>query len=285
MPTDHEILFIVGGCTFAVLAIGAAVLSGAAVLWKKQFSTFILTTIQCSIMALVYALLAFDWWAKQRKDGREFPWYRDVAQVGVMFLHSWMVCVLLWLENVDAFVVLGVTFIGSVALAISNFMIADEYWYGWAAAGGVYILCNLFIIQAANRKTWHAYVVLATSMILVIGLPLVQMLSWTMSEALDKSPHNFDSEIAYLVVTVVGIAVTGVAAGVLQAAPHTAIQHIAVPKAAEAEAEAEPEEQVAATPQPSAGRIDRAAPSSARGVTLRRNILTATGVRLVASNE
>jgi len=229
MTTDYQILFLSGGGAFSLCVVGAALFSYFW-LWRGRFSTFILTAIQCAILALAYWLMAFDWFFKQRKDGREFPWYRDVALLLVMFLQTWIVSVVLWLDKVDAFAVLGATFVGSAALTIANFMTADEYWFGWAMGGiAIYGGVQAWIFASSKRRGYASWIVYGASFILIVCLPLAQLLSWTMLQVLDKSPRRWDSELAYLIVSFVGVVVMGLAAGLLQHDEPWVLQRIEVP--------------------------------------------------------
>lgn len=215
MPTAYTWLFVGGGLGFT---LGAVIAAAATLffLWRGRISSTVHTMLQCGLMLLVYFLMAFDWWPKQRADGREFPWYRDVALLLVSFLQMWITLVNLYVDVSDAFVLLGASFFGSLALVLSNFGVANVYWYGWGAYWIVHALAYLFILAAAGRNTsWRGWIMLLASLILVIGWPLVQLLSWTMLEVFDSAPDRFISEIVYLVVTGAGIAAVGVSSVLL----------------------------------------------------------------------
>lgn len=260
MATDHELLFILGSAAFCAAGLAAALLALIMLAWRRRFSSFIQSAVQCFLMALVYALMAFDWWQKQRKDGREFPWYRDVAQIVVFFLQTWMISVALWLDKVDAFTALGATFCGAAALAMANFTVANIYWFGWSAGVVVFALCAIFIAITATHHNWRSWAVLLSGAILWVGLPLAQLLSWTMTGALDDSPHNFNSEIFYLVVTFVGIVVSGLASGLLYVPKPMEKASASVPSAkldAESEASATQQTNAAINEQPRATTMQR----------------------------
>ncbi len=213
-----EILNIVGACAFFIGAVCALVAAYIYLGWRKGGSTFIHTAIQCALASLVYALMFFDWWWHQRSDGREFPWYRDVALIGIVFLNTWIACVVMHIGKYQSFFVLGGTFAGAAALVAANFCVANIYWWGFSAGVVLYAICYGIIALTTPRHRLYAGIAFICCLILPIGLPLTQMLSWTMAEALDNSPDNINSNIMYLVVTAVGILVSGVVCGLVQAA-------------------------------------------------------------------
>jgi hypothetical protein len=151
--------------------------------------------------------MIFDFWPKQRKDGVEFPWYRDVAHIPIGGLIAVVGAHLLEMSLGHEFMYVMTTMIGYLCLAIANFITPENYWWGWAGAIAAFLLAESFFIYRWGENTnYFGWAGWAASLIYPVCISLVQVLSWTMTEVLGDSPNRKTSEIAYLVVEVVGIA-------------------------------------------------------------------------------
>jgi len=244
-----EILNLVGLGLFVIGGIAAAVAAWAYAGWRKSFSTAILSLFQCCLLAIAHVLMFFDWNWKLRSDGREFPWYRDGALGLVVFLNTWMACVVVRVGKRESFFALSASFGGGLALVLANYCVANVYWWGLGAGSVLYFIAYAIIGLTARNHTLYAMIAFLSTLILPIGLPIVQLLSWTITQALDDHPDNINSNIVYLVVSAVGILIAGVVCAVVQSlrAPFNYYTPAVQAKEAEEVEEAEEAEATAST--------------------------------------
>lgn len=206
MIRELQITFGIGiGVSF--LAAALALIVFAIYLTRKRVSSAICTAAAFGLLCIVYTEMIMDFWPKQRKDGVEFPWYRDVAHIPIGGLIAVLGAHLLEMSLGHEAIYVGTMMVGYTSLTLANFMTATDYWWGWAGAIAAFILAEGFFIYRYGENTnYFGWAGWAASLVYPVCIPLVQVLSWTMQEVLGDSPDRKTSEFAYLVVEVVGIA-------------------------------------------------------------------------------
>ena len=159
-----------------------------------------------AVMAVLYWFLYVDWGFYLRKDGVELPWMRIAAEILVYLAYSWMVSVSLWLDWDDGMILVSGTGLAGAMVSLSHLVTADHYWWGWALGVGGLALAQLWALRRSRRPDSLAWLFFVGWLVWIIGVPLVQLLGWTMTEVLDKSPDRNTTEVLYLVVY--GVVVT-----------------------------------------------------------------------------
>jgi hypothetical protein len=221
VSTTLTILFSIGGGVNTVA--GLVVLVGVYLyLIHHRLSAAFLIMLSFMLLGLVYFLMLLDWWPKQRHDGVEFPWYRDVAQIVITFFQTIIVAKELGIDGglsggplqmrryldipFDCLVIVSVNTIAFVSLTFANFATPEKQWWFWGAGVALLLGCAVVWTYLRTRmRTLPAIMAQAASLVWLLGLPVVQALSWTMTEVLDTSPRRKSSEIAYLIVSFAGL--------------------------------------------------------------------------------
>jgi hypothetical protein len=251
-PT-YTLIFAAGGAYFTLACIVALVISALLWLWRRRVYPSVLSALQFLMLAGAWWLMLLEFWPKQRADGREFPWYRDVALVFSLTLQTWIVASALHIVTVDGAFVIFLTLGGGIALVLGNFTVYPQGWWGVGSYIGVLAVVQFMLLRGSRTSHWRAWAIYLSSLICVIGLPLVQVLSWTMMEAADKNPHRKISEIVYLVVAAVGFTVNGVLSTLFYS-PHSDIHKcdtvLAMPDATPVTAQPFEQPPPSATPPP-----------------------------------
>lgn len=270
----YTIIFGTGGAYFTLATIVAFVVAVLIWLWRKRISPALFSTLQFLILAGAWWLMLLEWWPKQRKDGREFPWYRDVVLAACLTLQTWIVAATLQLGVHDGTFVIFTTLGGAIALVLGNFAVYPQGWWGVGAYIALLAVVQFMILRGSQRNSWRAWAVYLTSLICVVGIPVVQLLSWTMTEALDKHPHRKLSEIFYLVVVAAGFTLNGIAATLFQST-HSHICDTVTTLPSSQEAALAPQKQAAAASEAAAATEEQKPQFT--GASLRRRPATTVG--------
>lgn len=205
-----DILFLVGAVWFTAFAVATFVLSWMR--WRTgRENPGHLVAWAHTALAVLYWFLYVDAFFYLRGDGVEMPWVRMIAEIIVYMTYAWMVCVSLWLDWDDAaIVVIILTGVGGAMVTLSHLVANPNYWWGFAGGAGVLALAQLWTLRKSRRPDLVAWLLWGGWMIWIVGVPLVQLLGWTMTEVLDKSPARNTTEILYLVVYGLGVTVYGI---------------------------------------------------------------------------
>lgn len=201
-------VFIVGGSWFT----GCAVISffASCFRWRRcAENPGHLVVWAHAVLAVLYWFLYVDWDFYLRGDGVELPWLRIGAEILIYLSYAWMVAVSLWLDWDDAIIAVAGTGFGGAMVSVSHLARPDLYWWGMAVGGAVLALIQLWQLRRSRRPDEWAWVFWAGWLIWIIGVPLTQLLGWTMTEALDKSPERNTTEIVYLVVYALSVTLYG----------------------------------------------------------------------------
>lgn len=159
-----------------------------------------------AVLAVLYWFLYVDWDFYLRADGVELPWLRIGAEILVYLSYSWMVVVSMWLDWDDAILAVMGTGVGGALVSLSHLAAPDLYWWGMGIGAAILAATQLWQLRRSRRPDEWSWVFWVGWLVWIIGVPLTQLLGWTMTEVLDKSPERNTTEIIYL--AVYGVAVT-----------------------------------------------------------------------------
>lgn len=208
MGNTLPFVFIAGGSWFALCAVISFL--GSWLRWRRQGENPGHLVVWANVMlSILYWFLYVDWGFYLRKDGVELPWLRIAVEIVIYLLYSWMVSVSLWLDWDDAVIAIGATGLGGALVSLSHLITANRYWWGWAMGAVVLGLAQIWELRRSRRPDALAWVFFAGWLIWIIGVPLVQVLGWTMTEVLDESPSRGTTEIIYLIVYGLSVTIYG----------------------------------------------------------------------------
>ena len=208
-----SILFLVGSLVGFAAAVFMAVLSYIYLSHKRISWSWFLAAAYLAL-GILYFLMLVDFFPHQRSDshGTEFPVYRGGFEVVITLMLASVVSELTAMQKHERATYILVSVISFIALAIANFCLPNQFWYGWGACIVMQLFCQFWIWRTAAKKSglsgwlgWFA--VLCWS----FAVPLVQALSWTMGKILDTPPKRINSEIAYVVIYFAGVSFVALA--------------------------------------------------------------------------
>ena len=206
---ELQIIFYVGGGFFAAAAIVALVWSAYLWWWRKRENPGHLVMWSCALESILYWALLVDWNVILRPDGVEAPWLRPAINVPVYLMLAWLLGTGLWMTVADTTFLVGLATIGGALLIGGDVAHPDRQW--WWFSFGLAAMCaaGMFSMRRGQFPEMRSWGMWGGFLVMALGTPIVQSLSWTMSGTLDTSPQRKNSEIAYLVASGLGIAVNG----------------------------------------------------------------------------
>lgn len=159
---------------------------------------------------IMYAALFVDATSLLRTgDGVEYPFIRPIANAIVNVVYAWLAAAALWMPWGELYALTAAAIIGGVVLGVTDASPVPEAWYAWAGGMLFQLAVVLLLMRRCKRSGTPAWLLFGGALVWFFGMPVIQALSWTLGGVLDKAPHRTSSEIAFLVVSGVGIILYG----------------------------------------------------------------------------
>jgi len=211
MADTLTIVFAVG-----LGAFGAAIIGGmiwGTVVWtcRRKENPSHLFIAMCVVYTIVYAALFTDATSMLRTaDGVEYPLIRPIGNAVITPVLAWTACVMLWLASDDRWLVSAAAVISGTMLALVDVWAPPNVWYLWAMGFALQLVMVIYMARKTTRGGSRAWALLLGACIWLVGMPVVQALSWTLGAAVDEPPKRKVSEILYLCVSGAGIILYGI---------------------------------------------------------------------------
>lgn len=215
MVDTLTILFAVGAGAFGVAAIGVSGW-GTLLWWRRRENPSHLLAWMAAVYTMMYLALLVDSTSVLRtKDGTEYPWIRPVANAIVTPLFAWLAAMTLWLEWQAMLAAIVAGIVGTIALGLTDASPVPTAWMPWSFGLGAQLCVVALLLRRSQRPGMRAWALFGGALVWLVGMPVVQALSWTLGQVADKAPHRQTSETLYLIVSGTGIILYGALAMVL----------------------------------------------------------------------
>lgn len=209
MVDTLTIVFAVGLGVFG-LATAGVFTWGMLLWWRKHDNPSHLLAWMAAVYTIMYAALLVDaTFVLRTGDGVQYPWIRPVANAIVNVLFVWLAAMMLWLDWLAMLFAIGVAIVGAVALGVADASPVPRAWFVWSCGLAAQLAVMLLLLRRSRRSGMRAWALFFGAGVWLVGMPVVQALSWTLGAAFEEPPHRQTSEILYLIVSGTGIVLVG----------------------------------------------------------------------------